>query len=211
MSVAEGTMSAALHALSGLPFAEVRLDAMCDAGTRRDGLFSPPAIRIATCRRGGPHDPRRAALLLDAVEEGAAMVDMELDAPAALRNEVVAAARAAGCIAIVSHHDFGGTPSRTELQDLVEGCFDAGADIAKIACAVKTTAECSRLIGLLDDPRDVVVAGMGAMGPRSRVMALLAGAPFVYASISKGRETAPGQIDVATLDELQAALKRAGL
>lgn len=211
MSVAERTVAAARDATSGLPFSEIRLDALVDPGASVRDLFGRPGIRIATCRSGGPDDPRKAAMLLDAVEAGAAFVDIELDLRAALKNELLGAARAADCLVIISHHDFKRTPSRAELDALVGRCFEAGADVAKLACSVNSPSDCARLVGLLDDARDVVVAGMGPLGPRARVAALLAGAPFVYASLTKGRETAPGQIDFRTLEEIREHFARVGI
>jgi 3-dehydroquinate dehydratase type I len=211
VSVAERTLAAVREAVSGFPFAEIRLDALAAPGAPVRDLFSAPGTRIATCRSRGPDHSRKTGVLRDAVEAGAAFVDVELDLPEEFKKDLIGAARAADCLVIVSHHDFERTPPRAELQALTDRCFEAGADVAKLACAVNSLADCARLAGLLDDPRDIVVAGMGALGPRSRVMALLAGAPFVYASTSKDRETVPGQIDFATLAGIQEHLARAGI
>lgn len=199
---------AALKAVRRHPFAEIRLESMrLDPGQVRR-LFAAPAVLIATCRPGTLPDGGRAGLLVQAIDAGAAMVDIELESPAAFRREITRAARRRGCRVIVSHHDFEKTPSRAALSLIVDRCFKAGADIAKVACTANSARDCARLVGLLDDDREIVVAGMGPLGPRARIAAMLAGVPFTYAALQRGRETAAGQMDVATLSRVARVLGR---
>jgi 3-dehydroquinate dehydratase-1 len=103
---------------------------------------------------------------------------------------------------IVSHHDYERTPERPALEACVSACFEAGADIAKIACMIRSDRESARLLALLDTDREIVVVGMGERGKLTRILAPLLGSPFTYASLSQGKETADGQIDRKTLREL---------
>jgi 3-dehydroquinate dehydratase type I len=206
VSLAEKTPAACLAALEHLAFAEIRLDRMIvDAPGARD-LFSRHRNLIATCAPGAFPDGRRKALLLAAIEGGAAYVDVELGAACDFRDDVIARAREAGCAVIISFHDYEATPSRSDLERTVRACFDRGADIAKIACAVRTKAESARLLGLLDDTRRIVVIGMGPAGRITRVVAPLLGSPFTFASLAEGKETADGQIDHITLAGLLGTL-----
>ena len=99
----------------------------------------------------------------------------------------------------MSHHDYERTPERPALEACVSACFEAGADIAKIACTVRSDRENARLLALLDTDREIVVVGMGEKGKLTRILAPLLGSPFTYASLSQGKETADGQIDKETL------------
>ena len=163
-------------------------------------LFSFPKTLIATCRPGPYIDTYRKQYLLKAIESGAAFVDVELDSEIAYREEITTRARSCGCSVIVSFHDHAKTPTRRELEGIIDACFQAGADIAKIACMVRSSSDNARLLGLLDDTRKIVVIGMGHKGRITRIVAPLLGSPFTFAPLSKGKETAAGQIDKETLE-----------
>jgi 3-dehydroquinate dehydratase type I len=98
--------------------------------------------------------------------------------------------------------DFEKTPPRKVLEDVVDRCFASGADIAKIACRVRSQKDNARLLGLLDDDRALVVVGLGKKGTMTRVIGPLAGGLFSFASRAKGRETAGGQIPHKALEKL---------
>lgn len=202
VSLAEPTPERCLAALKGLPFAEIRIDRMRadEEGVRR--IFSSHPNLIATCRPGRFSDARRLALLRAAVSAGAAFVDIEVGARASYKRTLLLEARRARCRVMVSHHDLEGTPPREDLEDLVDRCFTSGADIAKIACRVRSSKDNARLLGLLDDDRALVVVGLGREGRMTRIAAPLAGSLFSFASRTKGRETAGGQIPYKDLDEL---------
>jgi 3-dehydroquinate dehydratase-1 len=141
-------------------------------------------------------------MLMTAVDAGAAYVDVELAAPAAYRRGIARWASAAGCKLIVSHHDYERTPDAATLRGLLERCFDSGADLAKIACMVNASRDNARLLGLLNDEREIVVIGMGAKGRITRIAAPLLGSPFTFASAAAGKETAPGQMDQPSLEKI---------
>lgn len=201
VSIAEPSVRACLDALRKVSFAEVRLDAI--DGVAPDevaAIFSLPLRLIATCRPGSGREDDRLALLLAAVAAGTRYVDVELETDVAFRASVVNAARAAGTEIIVSHHDYARTPCREDLCAIVDACFAAGADVAKVACHANDARDASRLLGLLDDPRRLVIIGMGAEGMITRVAGPLLGGEFTFASQREGAETAPGQLDVVELE-----------
>ena len=206
--IAGTSYDTALKIVRRHPLAEIRLESMRLSPGQVRRLFKNSATLIATCRPGTLSVRERKASLIRAIDAGAAMVDVELESAPAFRREVIRAARRTGCRVIVSHHDFEKTPGRAALARIVDRCFKAGADVAKVACTVCRVQDCARLVGLLDDDREIVVAGMGPLGPRARIAAMLAGVPFVYAALKKGRETAAGQMDVATLSRVARALDR---
>ena len=180
--------------LGNAEMAEIRLDRISAAETDISRLFSSHARLVATCRPGGMPDEQRQELLMRAIDSGAAYVDLELEAAAEFRRPVIKQARSRGCRVIISHHDFVRTPDPRELQRLVDRCFRAGADIAKIACRVLTPRDRAALLGLLSGREPVVVAGLGPAGRIVRLVAPLLGSPFTYASVSDSEPTADGQI-----------------
>jgi 3-dehydroquinate dehydratase-1 len=210
VSIAEGTAEACLRALGGLEFAEVRLDAMAPhelttANIRR--IFSLPMRLVATCRPGIRDDGLRRMALMDAIDAGAAYVDVEVESEDGFKSDIAARARGRGCRVIVSYHDNKRTPTSEELRQIIEWCFQSGADIAKISCMANSEKDNARLLGLLDLGRPLIVIGMGEKGRLTRVVAPLLGAAFTYASASGGKETAPGQIDKARLERIMEDLK----
>lgn len=202
VSLAEPSVAACLAALKGLDFAEIRMDMMKLMLEEIPRLFSGNRVLIATCRPGGRSDEERKRLLMRAIASRATFVDVEIESETTYREEIVATARSCGCRVIVSHHDYERTPERPALEACVSACFEAGADIAKIACMVRSDRENARLLALLDTDREIVVVGMGKRGRVTRILAPLLGSPFTYASLSQGKETADGQIDRETLQEL---------
>jgi len=202
VSLAESTPEKYLAALEGITFAEIRIDRMRTGEEGVGRIFSSHPRLIATCRPGRFTDARRLALLRAAVSAGAAYVDIEVEAGASYKRALVREARSAGCGVIVSYHDLERTPPRTELQGVVDRCFASGADIAKIACRVRSRKDNARLLGLLDDDRALVVVGLGKKGTMTRIMGPLAGGRFSFASRSRGRETAGGQIPHKALARL---------
>ncbi len=209
VSLAEKTLEESLAALVGLPFAEIRMDAMEGLSLGDVGvLFSSHNRLIATCRPGRLIDDIRKARILKAIEAGAAYVDVELDAQEQYREEIIAKAKQHGCEVIISFHDIDGTPDRPTLEATLSACFRKGADIAKIACMIRSAKDIARLLGLLDDSRKIVVIGMGEKGRITRVVAPMLGSPFTFASLSEGKETAEGQIDKGRLENLMNTLSR---
>jgi 3-dehydroquinate dehydratase I len=208
ISLSEPTLACCLSALVGVPFAEIRMDRMRLSTDDVSRLFSSHKNLIATCRPGPMADEERKSLLVTAIDAGAAYVDLEVDSPTGYREEILSRARQKGCKAIVSFHDHEKTPDRTELEGRLAACFQAGADIAKVACKVHTDRDNVRILALLDHPRPVVAIGMGERGRISRVLGPLLGSPFTFASAGEGKETAEGQMDGKMLSELIEILQK---
>ncbi|MDD5305980.1 MAG: type I 3-dehydroquinate dehydratase [Deltaproteobacteria bacterium] len=209
VSVSGRTAEDLERALEGHKLAEVRLD-LCDVSCndiRR--IFSEHPGLVATCRPGRFGAAERRERLLAAVEAGAAYVDLEVDCDQEERREIADRAGERGCRVIVSFHDFEGTPSREALEEIVSRCFEAGADVAKIACLARSPADAARLLGLLGHDRPVLAIGMGPLGKITRVAAPFLGSPFTFSSPAEGSETAPGQIPHKTLAAILREIDRA--
>lgn len=208
VSLRETSPEAVLAALSGLKFAEVRLDGFLSTPDDAARIFSSHPNLVATMRPGARPEPERVEVLSAAIAAGAAYVDLELDSPSASQAVLREAAARNGCRVIVSHHDHLGTPPRPDLEAIREACFASGADLSKIACRIAAPRDCARLLGLLDFPRPVVAVGMGPLGRITRVAAVLLGAPFTFASRAEGLETAEGQLPLEELARLIGEISR---
>jgi 3-dehydroquinate dehydratase type I len=194
--------------LNDIEMAEIRLDLLNFSLAQVKEIFSMPIQLIATHRPGNISEEERKELLITAVEAGAAYVDMEIEAEAAFKEAVKQVCRKKGCKVIISYHNYEKTPSRKELETIVEQCFKDGADIAKVACQVNCEADAARILSIYDYDREnnkekkIVAIGMGEKGKIIRLVAPLLGAPFTFAALSAGKETAPGQMDRHTLQDI---------
>lgn len=211
VSLGELDFEQCLAALQGLELAEIRLDRMNLSTRQIEEIFSLPKRLIAAFRPGSESVEERKTAMLAAISAGAGWVDIGLEAADDYKKEIIQAARSRDCRVIVSFHDFEATPPAHELEDRIEECFDAGADIAKLACLVRSAAECARIISLYESfvhrKGRLIALGMGEKGRLTRVAAPLLGAPFTFAALSAGKETAPGQMDIEQMNKVLAILK----
>jgi 3-dehydroquinate dehydratase type I len=207
VSLAEKTFKDCIKALKSVEFAEIRIDKMDVTAEEVNKLFSSHSKLIATCRPGFQRKDERLELLLTAVRAGAAYIDIEMESDEDFKNTITMEARKTGCQLIISYHNFEQTPDKKELNRIVQSCFNAGADLIKVACKVQNNIENVRLLSLLEDERPIIVIGLGEEGKKTRIIAPLLGSPFTYASLSQGRETAEGQLDWETLEHILNTLK----
>ncbi|NIM16438.1 MAG: type I 3-dehydroquinate dehydratase [Candidatus Aminicenantes bacterium] len=204
--------------------AEIRLDGAYLSANEIQTIFSLHPRLIATCRPGNHTGKERKKVLVTAIIAGAAFVDIEIEADPAFKEELIQIAHVQGCQVILSYHNFETTPPRGDLETIVNQCISDGADIVKVACQVHSVSHCLRLLSLYDfhhpevkidketgsektgDSCQIIAIGMGEKGKITRVAAPFLGAPFTYASIVTGLETAPGQVDADTLGKIYRLL-----
>ncbi|NDY42273.1 type I 3-dehydroquinate dehydratase [Dissulfurirhabdus thermomarina] len=207
-------------AAGGADLVEVRLDALGAPGPAdvETLLGAAPLPLVFTNRHPGEGgafrgpEEARVAPLIAAARSGAAYVDIELRTEAGLRRRLREAATSGGARLIVSHHDFAATPPPETLRDILARQHAAGADVAKLVTTARSPEEARRLLFLYPEAetRDLplVAFAMGPFGRTTRLACLALGAPFTYATLEAGRETAPGQVPLAELrdilDRLQA-------
>jgi 3-dehydroquinate dehydratase I len=150
-------------------------------------------------------EARRIERLLQAVELGASIVDIELRTKN-LENIVPLIKKRAGCL--ISSHDFEGTPQLDDLKAIIGREQRAGADICKVVTTARDVNDNVRILQMVADLQatQIVSFAMGAPGILSRVLSPLAGAYFTYASIDTGKESAPGQVAVRDLVKIYQSM-----
>jgi len=142
--------------------------------------------------------------LAKAIEAGARFVDLELEAPKQMSKRLANLAHESGSVLIRSYHNFECTDSSESLKALVEKCVYHGADMVKIVTMANGDKDVQTVLSLYDkrnwqDGKCPVENGrliafcMGEKGRQSRIECLKKGAPFSYASLTDGQETAAGQ------------------
>jgi 3-dehydroquinate dehydratase-1 len=213
LSIAESDMAAISNALAAgnYDLAEIRLDQARLSKKEVEKIFTGNGKLIATCRPGAFNEEDRRDMLSWAISAGAAYVDIEVESSDEFKTHLIELARKNNCRIIISYHNYEKTPDERELWQIVDWCFDSGADIAKIACAVNSSQDNARLLSLYNSERPLISIGMGRRGAFTRLAGLFMGAPFTYASLAAGKETAEGQINKEQLLELTERIKSVGI
>ena len=189
---------------------EVRIDLIGpDWITVAENLTKPWIATNRLAAQGGKwndSESSRLETLLRALDLGASIVDLELITPSV--GEMIAAVKKkARCL--VSHHDFGGTPSAEVLPHLMKRLLAAGADICKLVTTANSIEDNLNILELYDQfaDRSLITFAMGELGITSRVMAPLCGAEFTYAALDSDKLSAPGQLTVSQLATIYRRLK----
>jgi 3-dehydroquinate dehydratase type I len=153
---------------------------------------------------------RRMALLNEAVDLGAGIVDVEARTGPGAVNALAGAIREKGgkTRLIVSHHDMVGTPTKRTLEKRLKTCRLLGADIVKIVTRANAEEDNLRVLEIIPQAlrmgQDIAAFCMGEKGRLSRVAAPLLGSCISYASLEEGAEAAPGQL---TADQMRSVLR----
>jgi len=119
---------------------------------------------------------------------------VDIEAESSIAPTVVEIAHAHGALAVVSHHDFGGTPELDALEKIVDDARSLGADVVKIATRVDGLEDHDRLVELLRRRRDqaLAIVGMGPFGTSLRSYLPCVGSRVTYGYLDE--PAAPGQI-----------------
>lgn len=180
---------------------ELRLDTVDrpDVAGALEGRRRPV---IVTCRaqwEGGffrGAEEERRSLLEQALAGGAELVDVE--ARASFASDLIRMRRGRGVV--LSSHLFEGMPP--DLASRWRALRSSGAEVAKLAVAVRTLTEAHEVMTLAANARTdgepatgQVLIAMGEAGIASRVLATKIGSRWTYA----GEAVAPGQLPAGRL------------
>lgn len=158
-------------------------------------------------------EEQRLDLLLQAMQQGAHYVDVELRTASELRASLLAAAKQVDTQVIISHHDFQRTPPAEQLTAILHRMLASGADIGKIVTTAVTADDVLRVLNL---QREAMAADfrlsafcMGAAGTISRLATLYLGGCMTYVALSPEEATAPGQLTAHDMHTLTTLLETA--
>ncbi|MEM8681025.1 MAG: shikimate dehydrogenase [Planctomycetota bacterium] len=186
----------------GISLVEFRLDYIRRDVNVQRLLAKHPCPVVITCRRsqdGGQWkqpEEDRITLLRTAIAEGVAYIDLEAD----IAKQVP---RFGDTKRIISHHDFAATPE--DLNELHARLCELDPDIVKIATKANNPHDNFRMLELVQNSQVPTIGFcMGDMGVPSRILCGKYGAPFSYATFSRDRSLAPGQLSYRQMrDEYQ--------
>ncbi len=149
----------------------------------------------------------RLSFLKEAAKQGAFAVDLELSAGLEACRELRAFCKKAKLV--LSFHDFSKTPPFEELTKIIKELKNAGAEVGKLVTTACTYEEALIPLNLIKLAQrrfsfPLISFAMGPKGRFSRVISLLLGAPWSYASFPGKAKAAPGQIPAPLMRELLA-------
>jgi len=146
-------------------------------------------------------EARRIEELLKAIELGADIVDIELGTRN-LEAAIPLIKKNAKCL--LSFHELEKTPPLDLMKGIVQRQLEASADICKVITTAQRFEDNLTVFQLItESPKTKMVSfAMGPLGLASRILCPLVGGDFTYASIEKGKESAPGQLTVRAFRKL---------
>lgn len=190
---------------------EVRIDLIGDGWQELVKQFKKPWIgcnrRADEGGRWGGDEASRMEKLLEAIELGADIIDLEFRT-ANLKQAIELIKKRAKCL--LSFHELEGTPPLNSLREIVQRQLEAGADVCKVVTTAQRFEDNLTILQLISEfsRTRIVSLAMGPLGFASRVLCPLVGGDFTYASIKKGKESASGQITVGELRKLYEMVAR---
>ena len=192
---------------------EIRLDVM-ETFSLNEIIGSAPRPVIVTYRtkreggQGGADYGTTIQYLIDAMEAGADLVDVEFSMPPDFRQEVFQYPSACGHV--VSAHLINGTPSQEKLKDVFKKMAATGADVVKIVTHAKEPEDNLRVLELIPMARNlhikIIAFCVGPLGRISRIACHLLGGYLTFASLETGQESASGQIPVKEIRKILEVL-----
>jgi 3-dehydroquinate dehydratase type I len=170
---------------------------------------------IVTHRReeeGGKYkgeEGKRVRVLEEAIDLEGDYIDVESATERSLLRKLI---RNKGLTQVIlSFHDFHRTPSPKELQRLFGQMVRSGADVIKIVSFARSWEDNLSILSLIPFARKrrqrIVAFCMGEKGKISRIFSPFLGAAWTYASLSRVKASAPGQLTAEEMREIWKMLK----
>lgn len=191
---------------------ELRLDYIKnpDLGRILERRTKPVIITNRPVREGGKfegNEEERIALLKLAIQMQADFVDIEHDSIQNIRGDTEQPVPTSKTKLIVSYHNFRETPD--DLTDIYRKLGQCDADIVKIVTYANDITDNVKIYRLLQQAQAPLISFcMGEYGIISRILYKRFGSYMAFASLQKGKESAPGQISIHELLNIYQAQKQ---
>lgn len=173
----------------------------------------PLLFTVRTGREGGalsvPADIY-GEILMEAAESGQAdLIDVEVMPDTGSAAVWIESLHRKGVMVVGSNHHFHETPDTAEMNGILSGMEQAGADILKLAVMPDTAEDVLRLLAVTEEYRrrtekPLITMSMGRLGTISRLAGELIGSAVTFGSVTEA--SAPGQIGIADLKKILATL-----
>jgi len=142
------------------------------------------------------NENKRIETLKNALELGADYVDVEYSSDKKSIRDLIHNKRKTKII--VSYHDFEKTPG--DINKIYVRIKKLNPDFIKIVTNARSVADNFRIFDLIrkanKEKRKIIAFCMGDYGKFSRILSIIFGSQITYASISKRKESASGQLTI---------------
>jgi len=185
---------------------EVRIDLIGDGWQEWVKRLRKPWIASNRLKEKGGlrsgDDASRIGKLFEAIGLGARIVDMELRTPDLQRLISEIKREKAECL--ISTYDLKSTPDLNELKAIIREQMAAGAGICKIVTTAQRFEDNFGVLNLFREFPDIrlVAFADGELGITSRVLSVLSGGYFTYASITDNNRQDKGLLPAAYMRSL---------
>ena len=184
----------------GAELVELRLDWVARSPDVNRLIKDRPTPVVITCRR--PEDKgrwkrseeQRQAVLRTAIVSEVEYVDLEDD----IADQIP---RYGKTKRIISHHNFDETPDN--LEEIYTSLCEKDPDIVKLVTMANSPDDSVRMLKLVANAKVPTIGFcMGEYGVMSRILCGKYGSPFTYATFSRERELAPGQLSCSEMSQI---------
>lgn len=148
---------------------------------------------------------------LAAADSGNAdLVDLEWNRGSEFIRGIAKEVQERGTKVISSFHDFGKTPTKERLLDILCGMQEIGADITKVAVMPRSESDVLTLLDVSITMKDqfadrpYITMSMSRTGAVSRLCGALTGSAITFATA--GKASAPGQMDAELVKSILEVL-----
>ena len=195
------------------------IDRVTDVLTEIRGILgdTPLLFTFRTAREGGVRkmdthtyiELNKAA----AATGMADLIDVELFTGDAIVHDLISFIHANHAKAVVSNHDFGKTPSQSDIIYRLRRMQDMGADIPKIAVMPQSRRDVITLLAATEEmasdyaDRPIITMSMSGLGSISRFSCEVFGSCMTFGSGAMA--SAPGQIEAEELYDVLASIHHA--
>jgi 3-dehydroquinate dehydratase / shikimate dehydrogenase len=185
---------------------EIRIENIVDLNLSKLIKYSDAKTIITSRPMKGIPENKRIQQLFDAIDSGAAFVDVEIESGEKTIGLLRSRIKSLGSKTklIVSYHNYEKTPKN--LVAIYKRLKKTEADLIKIAVFASDITDNVTIFKLLERARQERIKlsafCIGEKGEISRVLASRFGGMFTYCSLEAGKETAAGQVHVEKLQDV---------
>jgi 3-dehydroquinate dehydratase I len=197
---------------------ELRID-LCNfsVGQIKECLNINSSIIIAD--RNNILSSEKCEKLYKCIELNPEYIDLDINWNISDFESLIKHAKLHKCKIIISYHNYSETPIKRDLLEKIYSCEKYNPDIIKIVTKSNSEKDNANILSLYSENNlynedsenkklpKLICFCMGYNGKITRITSLFLGAPFTYISLKKGQETAPGQIDIATMNRIIKLIK----
>lgn len=203
------------EALAGERFLEFRLDYLPSPEVGLEVIRAflrefPDCWVLATCRRHQNHGrfngsiDEQLHLLTGAIEAGARAIDIEIETAELVRPRIRELEGRA--LVVVSYHNYEGTPA---MDPVMRRMLKVPADAYKVVTTARKPSDNLRVLSLSRSfaKTPMVMLAMTETGFPSRVLSVVMGGLYTYATPSAAEGTAAGQVCARQMRQMYRAEK----